>query len=139
VPVAQALSIISRAALVATVLFALLEGLRAWRDRSWLSFTRSAFRISVFVILCTLLWLMPWYSLWPLAFAALLPPGGATLVAQVMAFSFFSKPFLQAYLFLRGPAGLSWISPWNQLRHSTAMRGSAWLTTIGLLVAAVIW
>ena len=130
VPMGQAISLISGAALAVTVLFALVEGLRAWRDRSWLSFTRSAFHIVVFVILCTMLWLMPWYSLWPLALAALLPPGGATLLAQGMAFSLFGQPFVHAYLVLRQPGSSN--SPWFQLRDP-AVLGVPWLTAIVLL------
>src|SRR5450759_4718082 len=135
-PLDTAMTLISRAALAATLLFALWEGVRAWRDRSWLSFTRSAFHISIFYVLGTVTWLWPWYSLWPVALAALMPPGREMLLAQVMAFNFAVRPFFYAYLVLHRPLGRT--SSWEELRLGPAVLGAAWLTAAGLFVAAML-
>jgi hypothetical protein len=135
-PLDKAMGLISRLAFVATMLFACWEGLRAWRDRSWLSFTRSAYHISVFYILAAVTWLWPWYSLWPLALAALLPAGWETALAEILAFDLSLRPFVYSWLIIHRPAGAT--AGWVELRLSPATLGAAWLTAAGLFIAALV-
>jgi hypothetical protein len=118
------------------VLFALWAGVRAWRDRSWLSFTRSAYQISIFYLLVAVTWLFPWYGLWPVALAALMPAGWETLLAQVMAFNFTLRPFVYAGLFLHKRIGAT--PRWIELRLGPAVLGAAWLTAAGLFVIGLL-
>ncbi len=134
-PLDKAMTLVSRAAFAATALFALLEGVRAWRDRSWLSFARSAYHISIFYLLLAVTWLWPWYSLWPIALAALMPAGWEMLLALAMAFSFSLRPFVYATLVLR--KHLVTTPRWLELRLGPAVMGAAWLTAGGILVASV--
>jgi len=62
--------------------FALFQGYRAWRDRSWTGFSSAAFAVLMFYLLGTVLWFMPWYAnlaAQPCAVAAFaaLDPAGA--------------------------------------------------------------
>ena len=135
-PLDKAMSLVSRGAFVATLLFAFWEGARAWRDRSWLSFTRSAYHIWIFYILVAVTWLWPWYSVWPLALAALLPAGWEVALAEVLAFNLAVRAFIYAYLILHRPPNAT--AAWVELRLGPAALGVAWLTAAGLFVAALL-
>ncbi len=87
-----------------TVLFAVVQGWRAYRERSALSFTRSAFYILMFYLLFTCLWFQQWYAVWPLGLAALLPPGHAARSAALFGYTAQSKALIFSPLFL-------WVRP----------------------------
>ncbi len=88
----------------ATLIFAVLQGLRAWRDRAALSFARSAFHSLMFYLLITCLWFQQWYAIWPLGFAALLSPGHAARLGALFSYTAQTKPLIFAPLFL-------WVRP----------------------------
>jgi hypothetical protein len=108
----------------ATALFALAQGFRAWRDRSSLSFARSAFYVLIFYLLITCLWFQQWYALWPLGFAALLSPGHAARLGALVSYTAQTKPLIFGPLFL-------WIRP---LPPASAIE--PWL---GPLVMSIAW
>jgi hypothetical protein len=89
--VADAGWIIGWAAAGLTGLFALWQSWRTWRDHSWLNFTQASYNILMFYLLLTCLWFQQWYTLWPLALAALLPPGHAPRLAVLFGFAAMSK------------------------------------------------
>jgi hypothetical protein len=91
---------ISLAALISTLIFALAMSARAWRDRSDLSFARSAFYLLMFYLLLTCLWFQHWYAVWPLALAALLLPGHAPRLAALFSYTALSKELIFAPLLL---------------------------------------
>jgi hypothetical protein len=116
-----------------TVLFALWQGIRAWQDRSQLSFVRATFNILMFYLLLTCLWFQQWYAVWPLALAALLPPGHAVNLAFVLGHT-----TLLAKHLIFGPM-FFWIRPlppksWRELRFGPAVLGLSWLYAL-----LVIW
>ncbi len=127
---------ISQGAAVLTALFALLEGVRAWRDRSWLSLTRSALHVTLFYLLVTCIWFQNWYAVWPLGLAALLPVGYELAVAQIVGFGTLSKPLIAA-------PWLLWRTPfpdqvWRELRLGPAVLAIPWLATLYALFAALL-
>jgi hypothetical protein len=95
-------------------IFALAQGLRAWRDRSALSFARSAFYILMFYLLIACLWFQQWYAIWPLGFAALLSPGHSARLGALFSYTAQTKPLIFAPLFLwvRPLPPASAIEPW---------------------------
>lgn len=108
-----------------TGLFALWQGRRAWRDRSWLSFPQAAVQILMFYLLLTCLWFQQWYALWPLGLAALLPPGHAVRLAALFGYTALSKQLIFEPLFL-------WLRPlppqsWRELRLGPAVLAAPWL------------
>ena len=128
--------IVSRLAAGITVLYALYEGVRAWRDRSWSSFARSAFGISMCYALYTALWFMPWYSLWALALLPLLMANGRpshheTRLTMITLFATVSLRFVIE------PLALWTIEPhtiaWQQLRLSVGMFAIPWAYSLYVL------
>ena len=108
-----------------TALFALWQGVRAWRDRSWLAFPQAAFMILMFYLLLTCLWFQQWYALWPLGLAAILPPGHAARLAALFGYAALSKQLIFEPLWL-------WTKPlppksWRELRLGAAILALPWL------------
>jgi hypothetical protein len=108
----------------AITLFALLQAGRAWRDRSVLSFTRSAFYILMFYLLIGCLWFQQWYAIWVLGFAALLSPGHAARWGALFSYSAQTKVLIFAPLLL-------WVQPLPPL--------SVRETRLGPLVMSIAW
>ena len=122
---AHSASIVSKAAAVATAAFALVQGVAAWRNRSWLAFPQAAFSILMFYLLLTCLWFQSWYAVWPLGIAAVLPPGHAARLGALFGFAVLSKPVLFGPLLL-------WRRPlppalWRELRLGPAVLALPWL------------
>jgi len=128
----QATAVVSRVAAGLTALFAVWQGVRAWRDRTWLGFPRAVFYILMFYLLLTCLWFQSWYAVWPLGIAALLPPGHAARLGALFGMAVLAKPLIFGPLWL-------WIRPlpselWRETRLSPAVLALPWLYTL-----FVIW
>ncbi len=120
----EAIKLVSLTAAGLTVIFSLAMAVRAWRDRSELSFARSAFYLLMFYLLLTCLWFQQWYAVWPLALAALLPPGHAARLAALFGYTALSKGLIFAPLLL-------WQRP---------LPPQVWRETLlGPLVMAIAW
>jgi hypothetical protein len=122
---------ISQAAAILTVLFALWQSVRAWRDRTWLSFARAAFNTLMFYLLLTCLWFQSWYAVWPLGLAALLPPGHAARLGALFGYAVLSKPLIFEPMWL-------WIRPlppnaWREVRLGPAVLALPWLYALAML------
>ncbi|MBE7555451.1 MAG: hypothetical protein HS126_30745 [Anaerolineales bacterium] len=108
-----------------TALFVLWQSDQAAQDRSWLNFSRAAFKILMFYLLVTCLWFQQWYAVWPLAIAALLPPGPLPRLAVLFSFAATSKHLVF------GPL-LFWAQPppprlWAELFFGPAVLMIPWL------------
>jgi len=115
----RAAGAISKVTYAWTVLFAIGMGFRAFWDRAWDSFVRSAFYTLMFYLMVTVLWFQNWYSLWPLSLAVVLPPGRAARLGYVFAFATLSKPFVFGPMFLWPvPMPPEW---WRELRLGPAV------------------
>jgi hypothetical protein len=119
---------VSGIAIVLTAIFAIWQGIRAWRDTSWLGFTHSAFNTLMFYLLLTCLWLQPWYALWPLALAAILPPGHAARLAALFGYVILTKPLLfePMWLYIRPMPSHAF----RELRMGPAVLFLPWLYTL---------
>lgn len=116
---------ISLAAAGLTAVFALWQGVRVPRDRSWLSFPRAAFAIVVFYLLLTCLWFQNWYAVWPLALAALFPVGYEIRLAMLLGYAGLAKPLIFEPLWL-------WQRPlppklWREMRLGPAVLALPWV------------
>jgi hypothetical protein len=125
---------ISMVAAGLTGIYALWEAYRAWGDRSWMSFARSAFDISIFYVLFTALWLWPWYAIWPLSLAVLFVDGRA-LLAQVSAVTLMAAPWLSGWMLLNHPGATP---RWGQLRLAPSILALPWLYTLYLLATSIL-
>jgi hypothetical protein len=74
-----------------TALFVLWQSWRTRADHSWLNFIQAGFNILIFYLLVTCMWFQQWYAIWPLAIAALLPPGHAPRLAVLFSYAAMSK------------------------------------------------
>lgn len=116
---------ISQGAAALVLGFAFLQSGLAWRNRSWLSFSEAAFAILLFYLLVACLWFQSWYAVWPLALAALLPPGHAARLGALFGFAVLTKPLIFEPMWL-------WITPlparsWRELRLGPAVLALPWL------------
>ena len=116
---------VSLAAAGLTAVFAFWQAVRTARDTSWLTFPRAAFAILVFYLLLTCLWFQNWYAVWPLALAALLPPGFEVRLAVLLGYAGLAKPLIFEPLWL-------WQRPlppkaWRELRLGPAMLALPWV------------
>ena len=102
-------SVISKSAWMLTVIFALWQSVHAWHNPHWRGFVLSAFYTLMFYLMVTVLWFMPWYSLWPLGLAPMLPSGRYVRLAQVFAFATVLQPIVVAPWLLWGsPLPIVW-------------------------------
>jgi hypothetical protein len=124
----QAASLVGASAGFLAVIFTLWQSWRASRDRSWLSFSRAAFNIMMFYLLVTCLWFQQWYTLWPLAIAALLPPGHFSTLAILFTYTAVNKQFIVGpVLFAKRPF---LPQPWLELRFAVGMLAIPWVYTL---------
>jgi hypothetical protein len=91
--------LVSRAALVLTVIVAYAVSWHTWwrtafavstpagRQRAWLEPVRTGQMLLLFYLLVACLWFQPWYALWPLALAALLPESTVVYLAVLLAYA----------------------------------------------------
>lgn len=137
--------LVSRAALVLIVIVAYIVSWHTWwrtafavstpagRQRSWLEPVRTGQMLLLFYLLVACLWFQPWYALWPLALAALLPETTVVYLAVLLAYtagwkSIYLDFFISPYP-LSVPASRveTWLAP--------AVLGFPWLYA-ALAVAA---
>lgn len=123
-PGAAAAKGVSLIAVGLTALASLVLATRAWRDRSELSFARSAFYLLMFYLLITCLWFHQWYAIWPLAVAALLPPGHAPRLAALFSYTALIKPLVLGPLLF-----------WQKPLPSQVLRE----TLLGPIVMSLAW
>lgn len=129
---ARTTALLGGVAALLTALFAIGQGLRAWRDRSWRSLPRAAFEIALFYLLFTCLWFQEWYTIWPVALAALLPVEQAVALAVMLNYVGLTKPLVFGPLWL-------WRRPlppltWREVRLGPAVLAVPWLSTLARLV-----
>jgi len=108
----------------------LLAGRLGWRwaDRpsataQFEAFLYAATRLFLFYLLITCLWFQPWYALWPLALAALLPDGDTARLAVLLTGAVFGKAIFFFFLstYQRLPSRL-----WIETRLGPAVLALPW-------------
>ncbi|HJW84085.1 MAG TPA: hypothetical protein VJ754_07255 [Anaerolineae bacterium] len=132
--------LISTAALVLTGLIVLDQARRVWsqpspgkNESSWLVPIRAATVILLFYLLVTCLWFQPWYAIWPLALAALLPEGALARTAVLLSYAALWKAIIfNLFLF---PGGKLPPRTWRETLLGPATLGLVWLYAGYALVA----
>jgi hypothetical protein len=127
---------VSLAAAGLTVLFTLWQAWKASRPISpaaasrnqivaWERFTRASLYVLIFYLLVTCLWFNPWYSVWLLGLAALLPAGLLQGLAIWIGYTGLSKTLVAGPLvFLKQPLDPL---PWLELRLTVGVMALPWI------------
>jgi len=118
-------SLVSRGALALTGLAVLIAVRRTWMEKDWLSPARAANLILLFYLLFTCLWFQPWYVLWPLALAAILPEGELSRTAVLLSYAALWKVIIfEFFLYKSDP-----LPPrqWRETILGPATLGIVWL------------
>lgn len=129
--------LVSRAALVLTIIVAYAVGWHTWwrtaflsstparQARAWLEPLRTGQMLLLFYLLVACLWFQPWYALWPLALAALLPESTVVYLAVLLA---YAAGWKSIYLdFLISPHGHSMPPHQVEALLTPAVLGFPWL------------
>ena len=112
----------------ATVLIAaavLYQTWRAWRGTGWLAPIRASTHILLFYLLIACLWFQSWYTLWPLALAALLPEGAVARTVVLLSYAAAWKTIIFSFFLYRGgplPSRL-----WRESLLGPITLGLAWM------------
>lgn len=117
--------IVARVAALLMGAVVLLQTWRTWRRPGWLSPVRASAHILLFYLLFTCLWFQPWYALWPLALAAILPEGATARLAVLLSYAALWKTIVFDYFLYRG--GLLPPRVWRESLLGPATLGLAWL------------
>ncbi len=110
----RAASWVSYGALALTLIFTLLESLRARRSPLGDRFALPAFNILAFYLLVACLWFQQWYVLWLVSLAALLPASPQMWLALTSGFWVLTKQFIigPAILWPRPHFPQPWLEIW---------------------------
>ncbi len=119
-----------------TVAVVLRQTWRAWRDPRWLTHVLASTRVLLFYLLFTCLWFQPWYALWPLALAALLPEGALGRTVVLLSYAAAWKTIYFDYFIYRGGP----LPPlaWRETLLAPATLGLTWLY-LGLRMLRGAW
>ncbi len=121
---------VSRAALLVTAVWVLAQALALWRARrrrvEWTDYASAALSIVLFYLLVTCLWFQPWYGVWPVALAALMPDGMITRGGIVLSLAaVFKMPIFDFVMGVR-PGNVPPISR-RELEITLGTLGVPWL------------
>lgn len=98
---------------------------RVWRAPDWLAPVRAATHVLLFYLLLACLWFQPWYTIWPLALAALLPEGAVARTVVLLSYAAAWKAiFFDFFIYRGGP-----LPPavWRETWLAPATLGLVWL------------
>lgn len=115
-----------------TALFVLWQCRRTPADPSWQHFAQASFSILIFYLLVTCMWFQQWYTIWPLALAALLPPGHQPRLAVLFGYAAMSKHLIF------GPL-LFWVRPRPPRAELELILGPAVLLLPWLYTLLAFW
>jgi len=128
----QSQQIVSRAALGLTGLVAAAAAWRTWVEEDWLSPLRASTFVLLFYLLFTCLWFQSWYTLWPLALAALLPEGETSRIAVLLSYAALWKAIVFDFFLYRG--GPLPPRAWRETLLGPITLGLAWFYGVYALI-----
>lgn len=110
----EAARLVSLGALGLLAIFMLVQTLRAQKQESTKDFLQTAFNILAFYLLVTCLWFQPWYGIWLISLAPLLPVRSRRF-ALVFGYWVLSKQLIFVQLIIPAmshkPETASWLEP----------------------------
>jgi len=132
---AESKQLVSRAALILTGAVALHHAWRVWKRSAGEPFApiRAVAFVLLFYLLVTCLWFQPWYAIWPVALAAILPEGALARTAVLLSYAAFWKSIIFDFFLVRGLP----LPPrqWRETLIGPATLGIVWLYAGYALIA----
>jgi len=126
-------NLISSIAAILTVFYAIFRGWRARADDTWEAFPRASYSILFFYLLLTCLWFQQWYALWPMAFAALLPPGHRARLGVFFSLIVLNKQFVIGPFLLRHRPPIP--QPWLEVFFTLGLFLLPWVYAAFILLS----
>lgn len=93
---------VSRAALLFVGISVVGATWRAWRETGWLAPVRLSALVLTAYLMFACLWFQPWYTIWPLALAALLPEGALARLIVLLSYAALWKTIVFDFFLYRG-------------------------------------
>jgi len=124
----EASSLVSKVALMVTLLYALLQASQAWKREGMTAFTEAAFNILAFYLLVTILWFQQWYTLWLVGLLPLVSAPGQRLLGLLFPFLALSKQLVAGPLLFWPRPTLS--QPGLETRFTLGVLGIPWLVAL---------
>jgi hypothetical protein len=81
---------------------ALYQAWRVWRRPGWLAPVRAGAYVLLFYLLFACLWFQPWYTVWPLVLAAILPEGAVGRTVVLLSYAAAWKTIIFDFFLYRG-------------------------------------
>ncbi|MCZ7574852.1 MAG: hypothetical protein M5U01_40390 [Ardenticatenaceae bacterium] len=125
----QVQAMLLRAALFTLAVAELLALWLVWRRPTLLGLAQAATALLLFYLLAAIAWFQPWYAIWPLALAALLPDGPLRPVSLLLTFAVTWKAPLFEYV-LAPPGKPLPTARWWEGRLFPIILGPVWLVWI---------
>jgi hypothetical protein len=124
--------LVSREALLLVGMVVLAQTRQAWRHGGWLGPVRAFTFILLFYLLVAALWFQPWYTLWPLALAAILPEGVMGRTAVLLSYAALWKAIIFDFILVR----MGSLPPllWRETWLGPATLGIVWLYSAYALI-----
>ena len=95
---------VAAVAALLTLVVAGYQAWRAWRGDDWMAPIRASTHILLFYLLFACLWFQAWYTLWPLALAALLPEGAVARTVVLLSYAAAWKTIIfDDFVYTGGP------------------------------------
>ncbi|MGH2543931.1 MAG: hypothetical protein ACRDIB_14105, partial [Ardenticatenaceae bacterium] len=110
-----------------------LASLFVWRQPTVLNLVRASTALLLFYLLAAVLWFQPWYAIWPLALAALLPDGALRRASLLLTYFATWKAPLFEY-FLATPGQPLPTKRWRERWLFPLVLGPIWLYCLVRLV-----
>lgn len=123
VPVSQRL--VANVAAMLLVAAAMRQAWRAWSEPGWLAPVRAFCLVLLFYLMFACLWFQPWYTVWVLALAAVLPEGVEGRTVVLLSYAAAWKTIIFDFFLYRGGP----LPPviWRETWLGPATLGVAWL------------
>ena len=116
--------VVSRFAYLCLLIMVGVTTWRVWRARPPFDLVQAFTGVLVFYLLFAVLWFQPWYAIWPLALAALLPEGVLSRTAVLLSYASLWKAIIFNFFLVPGklPPRL-----WREMWLAPATLGIVWL------------
>ncbi len=107
------------------VVVVVTQAWRVWRHPQWPAPVQASTHVLLFYLVFVCLWFQPWYTIWPLALAAILPEGAVARTVVLLSYAAAWKTIFFDFFIIRG--GPLPPAAWRETWLAPATLGLVWL------------